>query len=141
MPRNIKPDPQIVLDNDSDFVFSTPDGFLRARAGIVGNSGACPQYVEVTGLSIPSFSAKIIQLHKSFPGYTTESHYYPYCATIFMFDDGTSLPYDGSVDDLSDPNNKTTFSERVQNYWLDGNRDLSGIQFERRELKPIPKKK
>jgi hypothetical protein len=124
-----------------DSVFSTLDGFLRAIAGIVGNSGAYPQYVEVTGLSIPFASADSIQLWGSFPVPNGGENYHPYRGMIFMFDDGSVKQYDGSVDDLSDPENKATFSERVLQFWRDRNRVLSGIRFERCQLKPIPKKK
>ena len=123
-----------------DSVFSTLDGFLRAMAEIVGKLGACPQYVEVTGLSIPSASADSLQLFGSFPVLNGDENYCPYRPTDFMFDDGSVKQYDGSVDDLSDPENKATFSERVLQFWRDRNRVLSGIRFERCALKQIPSK-
>jgi hypothetical protein len=123
----------------SNLVFSKPDGFLRAIAEIVGQLPNFSKYVEVTGLSIPSASADTIQLYGSF-SLCKGDDYYPYRVLIFMFDDGSLLQHDDSVDTLSDPKNKKNFSEKVLKHWRDSNRVLTGIQFERCALKQIPSK-
>ena len=121
-----------------DSVFSTPAGFFENIAQIVQESNTYPQYVEVTGLSIPSIYAKSIQLYGSLP-VCKGDNYHPYRGMIFMFDDGSLIQHGRSVDSLSDPQNKTMFSNKVREHWNANNRNLVGIQFERCELKPIPK--
>ena len=56
-----------------------------------------------------------------------------------MFDDGSLIQHDDSVDSLSVAENKTKFAEKVRQYWRDGNRVLSGIQFECCQLKYLSK--
>jgi hypothetical protein len=138
-PRKSRFDAPFVIKAESlsKSVFSTPDGFFKAIVEIVENSGNCPKYVEVTGLSIP-FGLDTT-LFGSFPVFEDDKDYYPYRGNIFMFDDRSVLQYDGSVNDLSDPTNKTTFSKRVQKYWRDGKHVLTGIQFERCLLKSLHK--
>jgi len=118
-----------------DLVFSKSAGFFGSIANIVQDSKTYLDCVEVTGLSIPH--GLNIALFGSFPVSNGEN-YHPYRGTIFMFNDESVLQYDGSVDDLSDPNNKKKFSEKVLKHWRDGNRVLTGIQFERCALKQIP---
>jgi len=122
-----------------DSVFSKPDGFLKAIAKNVQESTTLPKCVEVTELSIPSISAPSIQLYGSFP-VCKGDNYHPYRGITFRFDDGSLLEHDDSVDSLSDPQKKTTFSEKVRKHWGTSNRILVGIQFERCALKPIPSK-
>lgn len=141
-PRQSRFDAPFVIKAESlsDSVFSTSDGFFKTIAKIVENFGNCPQYVKVTGLSIPSASADSIQLYGSFP-VCKDDNYYPYRGITFMFDDGSLIRHDDSVDSLSDPKNKTKFSEKLLQHWRNGNLVLSSIQFERCQLKPIPQKK
>jgi len=118
-------------------VFSKPAGFFEYIAKIVQDSKTFPQCVEVTELSIPH--GLNIALFGSFP-VCNGDNFHPYRGSAFMFDDGSSIPYNNPVDSLSDPKNKKIFSEKVLKHWHDGNCVLTGIQFERCELKPIPRK-
>jgi len=119
-----------------DSIFSTSAGFFGSIANIVQDSKIFPEYVEVTGLSIPH--GLNIALFGSFPVSNGEN-YYPYRGMTFVFGDGSVKKYDGSVDSLSIPQNKAIFSGELLKYWSDGNRVLTGIQFERCLLKPLPK--
>ena len=122
----------------SDLVFSTPGGFFKAVAEIVEKIGYCPKYVEVTLLSIPSASVDSIYLYGSF-SFCKGDKCILYRGLIFMFDDGSLIQHDDSVDSLSVAENKTKFAEKVRQYWRDGNRVLSGIQFECCQLKYLSK--
>jgi hypothetical protein len=125
-----------------DSVFSKPDGFFRAIQQIFEKKGECPEHFKVTGLNIPSSCAQSIQLYGSFPVSTSTKdpeNYYPCRGTKFVFGDGSFRKYDGSVDTLSIPENKTNFSEEILKYWRDSNRVLVEIHFERCALKQIPR--